>query len=191
MDLAKSGNTEPIKQLACSIGLHPDDTGDYYTCDQMHYAAADGSDAGLSYWLLHLGHHDVFHGQGWAMRRLEPSIEGTPIPASNPHGAALTAAAVTKRRLQGGGWHPKIGLCFPSECSQRDLDAAAPYIVRSLNLNCTTSGPPPGSAHASAQANATQFWIKDVEQTGGPKPFDAVRSTGPLPLSLPPCPLEP
>ena len=54
VDLAKSGNTEPIKQLACSIGLPPDDTGDYYTCDQMHYAAADGSDAGLSYWLLHL-----------------------------------------------------------------------------------------------------------------------------------------
>ena len=111
VDLAKTGNTRPIKQLACSMGLHAGDTGDYYTCDQMSYPAADGSDAGLQYWQISLHPHQPHHGGGGGGGR---------------------------RQLQHhhhGSYSTHIAMCMPSECSSDDVHAAALPFLRTLQID--------------------------------------------------------
>ena len=179
VDLARKGDQTPIKQLACSLGLHTDDTGDFYTCEQMTYPAADGSDAGLSYWTMSLGHHDTGNNRRH-LRMMQETIEGKLVPDES---LAVTVAEGLqlrrqRRQLQHGGYHPKIGLCFPSECSHTDLWNSGPHYLQSLRLNATTcdhdKGTCPGEPHATKQSNATQFWIESIEMTGGHTQFGMV-----------------
>eukprot|EP01043_Picozoa_sp_COSAG02_P007787 COSAG02_NODE_239_length_27693_cov_31.385700_12_plen_445_part_00 len=167
VDLAKQGDQTPIKQLACSLGLRPGDTGDFYTCDQMSYPTEDGSDAGLTYWTMSLGHHDTSN-----RRLMQRTVEGSLVPDDSRVASVVDGV---RRQMQHGGWHPKIGLCFPSECSHDDLWHAGPYYLQALRVNATIcdhdKGNCPGEAHASAQSNATQFWLESIDQTGGHSQF--------------------
>lgn len=125
---AKTGNTRPILQLACSMGLEPHDGGDYYTCSQ--------SSAGYQYWTISLGQPESGDGH----RRLQ----------HHHHGYAIT-----------------IGVCMPKQCSQDDLETMAPYYLRELQVNATTSGPHGGTPGASFQANHSQYYLKGVAKAGG------------------------
>lgn len=129
---AKTGNTRPILQLACSMGLRPHDVGDYYTCSQSSY--------GYQYWQISLGEPSFGNGGGGHGRRLQ-----------HHH----------------GGWDTTIGLCMPLQCAQDDLEQMAPFYLRELHVNATTSGPHGGTAGASSIANHSQYYLKGVAKAGG------------------------
>lgn len=132
---AKIGNTRPILQLACSMGLRPHDVGDFYTCSQSSY--------GFQYWQISLGQPETGNDGG-----------------GHGHG----------RRLQHhhhGDWDTTIGVCMPLQCSKDDVEQMAPFYLRELRVNATTSGPPGGTAGASSIANHSQYYLKGVAKAGG------------------------